>query len=132
VTLKVSFDIGGVLTKHPDQFRKMIRALRDGGAEVYVITDIPDHQRAIRLLRDNDMPVTDDNVVCANYAMFGDECKARAIELLGIDIHVDDHPGYCAHDRCVSLLAWPQPKLPYYADEFITDGSEGDFGRRKK
>lgn len=36
--LRISFDIGGVLTKRPDVFRPMIEALIKGGAEVFVIT----------------------------------------------------------------------------------------------
>jgi hypothetical protein len=32
----------------------------------------------------------------------------------------------------VSLLVWPNPEEPYYHDDFETDGSEGDFGRRRK
>ena len=51
-------------------------------------------------------------------------------EQLGIDILVDDFPGYVADGKHVGLLVMPNPREPYYHDSWRTDGSEGDFGRR--
>ena len=59
-------------------------------------------------------------------------CKAQVIEENNIDIHIDDFPGYCAHTKAISLLVWPNPYEPYYHDDFKTDGSEGNFGRRTR
>ncbi len=129
---RVSFDIGGVLSKYPHVFRPMVRALVAGGAEVYVITDMPDHGQSVKFVRENGYDVAPERVLNADYAEHGERCKEVVIESHKIDLHVDDFPGYCAHSKCVSLFVWPNPELPYYHDDFVTDGSEGAFGRRKK
>lgn len=51
IEMKIAFDIGGVLGKHPKVFRPLVCALRSGGVEVYVLTDIPDQASAERVLR---------------------------------------------------------------------------------
>jgi hypothetical protein len=48
--MKLAFDIGGVLGKYPGVFLPMISALQSGGAEVFVITDIPEKQTAQTML----------------------------------------------------------------------------------
>jgi hypothetical protein len=35
------------------------------------------------------------------------------IKEYGIDVIVDDYPGYCADSGCVSLFVWPDPQMPY-------------------
>ena len=80
-------------------------------------------------------PVTyvESDVYSADYKAHGEACKAVLLRELGIDVLVDDHPGY---------LVWPWPgpaplrlrvepdvHRPYHAPEWETDGSEGDFGR---
>lgn len=47
---------------------------------------------------------------------------------------IDDFPGYVATPGSppVRLLMMPDPGEPYYHDDWRTDGSEGDFGRRRK
>lgn len=129
--MKVSFDIGGVLSKHPHLFRQLITALRAGGVEVFILTDMHDHDQSVRFMRENRFDVPDDHIVNSDYALDGERCKQVQIERLGIDLHVDDFPGYCAAGGCVQLFVWPDPNLPYYHDDFVTDGSEGDFGRRR-
>lgn len=130
--LRVSFDIGGVLSKYPHVFRPMVAALQAGGAEVYVITDMPDHAQSVRYVRSNGYDIPEARILNADYATHGEDCKAVAIEAHQIDVHVDDFAGYCAHTSCVSLFCWPNPERPYYHDDFKTDGTEGSFGRARK
>ena len=126
--MKVSFDIGGVLSKYPQVFRPFVEALQKGGAEVYILTDMKEHAKAMSFVQANGYSIPSDHILCANYRAYGETCKARLIEEFGIDIHVDDFPGYCAHTKCVSLFVWPNPEEPYYHEDFKTDDSEGEFG----
>lgn len=123
--LRVSFDIGGVLSKNPALFREMMRILEAGGAEVYVLTDMPDHAKAVKLLAANGFSVASERVLCADWDMHGDMCKAVLIEQYGIQLHIDDFPGYSAGagtvDGCVSLFTWPDPYAPYYHEDFVPD-----------
>ncbi len=130
--LRVSFDIGGVLSKRPDVFRPFVAALVRGGADVYVITDMHDHAQSVRFVRENGYDVPPERILNADFATHGEACKQKVVEAHGIALHLDDFPGYCANTSCVNLLVWPDPTLPYYHDDFKTDGSEGSFGRRKK
>jgi len=130
--LRISFDIGGVLSKYPDVFRPMVEALQKGGAEVFVLTDMTDHDLSTKFVRDNGYDIPPERVLCADYRAHGDGCKAVLIEQFEIQLHVDDFPGYCAHSKSVNLFVWPNPDLPYYHDDFVTHGAEGSFGRRKK
>lgn len=131
--LRISFDIGGVLSKYPDQFRKLVGALLASSAiEVFVITDMPNHDQSVRFVQENGFNIPEERILNSDYATNGENCKAETIEKYNIDIHIDDFPGYCAHDKCISLFVWPNPEKPYYNDSWITDGSEGNFGRRVK
>jgi hypothetical protein len=129
---RISWDIGGVLSKYPEVFRPLIKVLIAGGAEVFVITDMPDHEKAVKFVQGNGYDIKAENILCSDYATHGENCKARTIEEYGIQVHVDDFPGYVANASCVNLFVWPNPDKPYYADEFVTDGSEGTFGRNTK
>ena len=130
--LSISFDIGGVLSKYPHVFRPMVKALQRGGCRVFVITDMNDHEQSVRFVQGNGYDIPAENILNADYTAHGEDCKAVVIRDHSIDVHVDDFPGYCAHSECLSLFTWPNSELPYYADDFKTDGKEGDFGRRKK
>lgn len=129
--LRVAFDIGGVLSKRPDVFIPMVEALVQGGAEVYVITDMHDRAQSIRFVRGNGYNIPAARILNADYNTHGEMCKAEVVKAHGIDVLVDDHPGYMANTEAVNLLVWPDPSRPYYHDDFQTDGSEGDFGRRR-
>jgi hypothetical protein len=117
---RVSFDIGGVLTRHPEVFRRVVAAFAMIGAEVYVITDMPDVTKAVALVRDNGFNISPAKILCADYAAHGENCKREVIKQHGIHLHFDDYGPYCAHQECVSLLAWPRPDLPYNAPGFKT------------
>lgn len=132
VKLKVSFDIGGVLSKYPNVFRQIVEALQLGGIEVFVITDIHDHAQSVKLVQENGFNIPADHILNSDYTAYGENCKAFTIAQHKIDLHVDDFPGYCAHTQCVSLFVWPNPKEPYFADDFKADASESNWGRRIK
>lgn len=130
--LKISFDVGGVISKYPHVFRKMAFALVAGGVDVHVITDMHEKPKVIRMLNDNGWTfLEEDNVHCADYVTHGERCKSVLIKELGIDLHIDDFPGYCAGGG-LQLMVWPDPDEPYWHDEWKTRPEDGDFGRRKK
>jgi hypothetical protein len=111
--MKLAFDIGGVLGKYSDVFRPMIAALHKGGAELFVLTDIPDKKVAEEQLNKYGYNIAPEKILCADFEKHGERCKAVLIKEHGIDLLVDDHPGYCADSGCVSLFVWPQPHIPY-------------------
>lgn len=131
--LRIAFDIGGVLSKHPDLWRRLLRLLATFplAAEVHVITDMP-RDKAVRALADNDFNMLPPSQIhSADYAADGEACKAVLCERLGIDILIDDFIGYVAVPGApVRLLVMPDCDRPYYHDGWITDGTEGEFGRR--
>jgi hypothetical protein len=132
--VRVSFDIGGVLSKYPGIFLPLMRALAAGGVECHVVTDMHDRPRSLAMLRANGIGpdlVPDDRLHNSSYDEHGELCKAVVLRQLGIDVHIDDFPGYCTGGAGVTLFVWPQPALSYYHDTWQTDGSEGNFGRRR-
>ena len=132
--LKLAFDVGGVLSKYPDKFRPIISVLGiQNLLEVHVISDMHPKEKIVKMLRDNAMFIDYDKVHSADYAKYGEACKSILCKELGIDILIDDFIGYVAGpDPLLRLLVMPNPAEPYYHDDWLTDGSEGDFGRRRK
>ncbi len=136
--MKIAFDIGGVLSKYPDVFRPLLDLLLFRGidprygVETYIVSDMKPHAKAVAFCHDNGFLVPADRVLCADYQAHGELCKAVLCEQYGIDVLVDDFAGYVATvgKPLVRMLVMPDPTLPYYDDSWITDGSEGSFGRR--
>lgn len=131
--IKMAFDIGGVLSKYPTIFRPLVTALlQSREVLVYVLSDMKPHLKAVAFCHDNGFHVPPERILCADYAAHGELCKAVVCEEKGIDILIDDHIGYLvdAGNPHVRLLIMPDPNLPYYTPGWVTDGSEGDFGRR--
>lgn len=128
----MAFDVGGVISKYPDLIKELINRLHLGGAEIHVISDMHDAKKIIKTLLDNDVVVPEAQVHSADYAKYGEACKAILCEELKIDILIDDFIGYVAvgPGAPIRLLVMPDATKPYYADSWKTDGSEGDFGRR--
>ena len=111
--IKMAFDIGGVLGKYPNVFRPMVSALQKGGAEVFVLTDITDIKVAQEQLSRYEYIFSPEMILCADFEKYGERCKSVLIKEYGIDVLIDDHPGYCADSGCVSLFVWPDPLVPY-------------------
>ena len=126
--IKIAIDIGGVISKYPRLFKELIEICR-GKIEVFIISDMHPVDKIHSMFLLNG--ITDvSGVYSADYSKYGENCKKILCEQLGIDILIDDFIGYVAEGNFIRLLVMPNPTLPYYADEWKTDGSEGEFGRR--
>lgn len=133
--MRIAFDIGGTLSKWPGIFRPLVNALcASNSIEVFVISDMHDVAKMAAMVIGNGMNVDPANVYSADFNKYGECCKAVLCRELKIDMLIDDHGGYVyvPGSPPVRLLVMPDPTQPYYADDWITDGSEGDFGRRCK
>lgn len=131
--VKVGFDIGGVLSKYPDILRPVVAALlASPRVEVHVLSDMFPHAKCVAFVHENGFHVPPERIHSCDYGTHGELCKAEKMREIGIDIMLDDFPGYLAEGCALRLLVMPDPHRPYYHDEWKTDGSEGDFGRRKK
>lgn len=136
---KIAFDVGGVLSKYPEIFRPLLKLICRRGddpayeIEAHIISDMHPKELILDMLARNGFDfVPPANVHSADYREHGELCKAVLCEQLGIDMLIDDFPGYVACGQHVRLLVMPCPTEPYYHDDWKTDGSEGDFGRRRK
>lgn len=130
--LRVAFDVGGVLSKFPEIFRRLLHGLGPT-VEIYVISDMSPRQAIVDALARNGLGwVPSGHIVSADYARLGETCKAEACKELEIDILIDDFMGYVSIPGAplVRLLVMPDASLDYYATTWQTDGSEGSFGRR--
>lgn len=134
--LKVGFDVGGILSKD-NRWRELaiIITYSYTETEVYVITDMHDKYKVLQVLSDNDLDfIPPERVFCADYARWGEACKAVLLKELQIDIFFDDFVGYLQWDsklgpaplRCLVMPDWNKP---YYHDKWRNAG-EADFGRR--
>ena len=131
--IKIAFDIGGVLSKYPEQFRMLYDILSASPlAEVFVISDMHPLDKMLIMLHDNGFQIDYRHIFSADYETHGEACKAVLCEELGIDMLIDDFIGYLSDGHHVRLLVMPDSSKSYYAESWVTDGSEGDFGRRKK
>lgn len=132
--LKIGFDIGGVISKYPTVFRKLIRFAPDFW-KIYIVTDQHPKDEVNKILFENNINIAYSEIYCADYEKYGNMAKAVLIKELAIDIFIDDFDAYLQWDSSLG----PQPILlkvmadaykPYWADSWKTaEGS--DFGRRK-
>lgn len=131
--MRVAFDIGGVLSKYPEIFRPMALGMHQAGDDVFVITDMRDMPDILKTLRINSLGfIPEENVYSADYDLYGEGCKAEALNHLKIDLFFDDFIGYTAEACCaVRCLVMPDATKPYYADSWTTTGGELDFGRKR-
>ena len=128
--MRIAFDVGGVLSKYP-QFKQLLETLHFSKMiEVWIISDMHPMEKIIDMLELNGVWFYKHRVRSADYKRHGEMCKAILCEELSIDMLFDDFPGYVASGKHVRLLVMPSPTEPYYHDDWKTDGSEGDFGRR--
>lgn len=133
--MRIAFDIGGVLSKYPEQFRKLLGDL-DGNPDMqlFVITDMHDKEDVIKQLNDNNIGYfSATNIHCADYAKHGELCKAVLLRDLKIDMFFDDFVGYTMWPSefgpaPIRLLVMPDGFRPYWHKEWKCSG--GEFGRR--
>jgi hypothetical protein len=132
--VKIGFDIGGVLSKYPDILTPFVNSLVENcpDIEVHVLTDMHPIEKCRDWVARNGLKVKPENVHSCDYKEHGELCKTVKCKELSIDILMDDFIGYVAEGAPIRLLVMPDAKRPYYHDDWQTDGSEGDFGRRKK
>lgn len=134
--MRIAFDIGGVLSKYPNQFRALIsRLLERGptffGVDVFVITDMHDEDKVYKMLCDNGFHmIPRQNVHCADYKTHGEGCKAELLRDLEIDLFFDDFLGYMMlPGDTIRCLIIPDPHKPYWHESWQTN-DKADFGRR--
>ncbi len=130
--MRVAFDIGGVLSKYPGQFRLLSRILDEAGIEVHIITDMHPKETVLEHLALNGFEfIPADHVHSADYDAYGEGCKAVLLEQLRIDLFVDDFIGYVAAGGApIRLLVMPDATRPYYHDDWHVPGDQPLFGRR--
>ena len=132
--MRIAFDVGGVLSKYPHTLKPLLALIHQHGftsnVEAWIISDMHPEQKIIDMLQLNEVHFLMHRVRSADYATHGENCKAVLCKELGIDILIDDFPGYVASGEHMRLMVMPAPTEPYFHDDWKTDGSEGSFGRR--
>lgn len=123
IPIRVSIDLGGVVTRHPGIYIPIMHALAQSDeVELYVLTDM-DREDARQALDANGLAdvVPDERLLCADWGRDGELCKAKICEEhdgFGIDLHIDDIPSYLLGEGTVGLLQMPS-REPYYSSEWI-------------
>jgi hypothetical protein len=118
--MKVAFDIGGVISRYPREFRDLMAIVGQGGGEVFVLTDM-NQTDAWSAIQENGLAglVYRENILSADWSKHGDLCKTKVCEEHGIDILIDDRPDYVAKGNFIGLVLSPRPDVPYYAEEWV-------------
>ena len=133
--MKLAFDIGGVISKYPAEFRHLMQSLMQMNNEVFIITDMHDKREVMEALNMNGFGfVPEDKVFCADYTNQGEFCKAILLKELKIDALIDDFGGYVQWDSSlgpapIRLLIAPDAFKPYWHPDWKTTVNS-DFGRR--
>lgn len=132
--MRISVDIGGVLSAYPHELQAMLQAFDSDGHEIHVITDMHDRAETLKQLEANGFGwIPDDRVHNADYKTHAEMCKPVLLRELGIDAHIDDFPGYLVWDSSLGpaplrLLVCPDAFRPYWHPDWKCTGAE--FGRR--
>lgn len=115
--IRIGFDIGGVISKYPEEMKLLMRQLGPevfDVFEVYVVTDMPRDQ-AEAMLKDNKIDYDPARLLCGDWTKHGDECKQVLMAENKIDIMIDDRMDYITNGPAIGLLVMPRPKVGYYA-----------------
>lgn len=125
--IRIAFDIGGVLSKYPHIWKPIIMVMAP--LDVHIITDMHPNEKAVQVVHGNGFTmIPADHIHSADYAKYGEACKAVLCKELEIDILIDDFIGYVADPGAtIRLLVMPNSAEPYYHPNWKTD--EGVFGR---
>lgn len=136
--IKIGIDIGGVISKYPELFKGLINAVcnvrhdSEDKVEVHIISDMHPKELMVDMLKQNGVDLPCGQIHSADYNKYGEGCKAELCRELGVTVLIDDFIGYVGLPGApiVRLLVMPDASLPYYSDNWKTNGKEGDFGRR--
>lgn len=129
--LRIAFDIGGVLSRYPDFFRRLVRKLIDNDGfgepvvDVYILTDMHPKEMVIETLRLNKfLPeaenslwwwnIPENRILVADYKKYGEGCKAELLREHEIDLCFDDHLGYLMLGDTIRFLLVPNAAHAYY------------------
>ncbi len=143
--MRIEFDIGGVLSKYPLEFRTLINTLGID-CDIFIITDQHPKEEVMKVLKNNHFLdyvennhfldyVEPWNIYCADYEKYGNMAKAVLIKELEIEIFFDDFDGYLQWDSSLGpqpilLKVMPDAFKPYWSDDWKLDENQ-NFGRRK-
>lgn len=131
--MKVAFDIGGVLSKYPDEFRELLRMLTPS-FEVFVVTDMKPKSMVMETLKLNGFGIffNEEHVHLADFDTYGEGCKYVIYQALEIDMVYDDHEAYLGLGGVpVRCLVMNDPYRPYWHPTWVLpEGQESNFGRR--
>lgn len=117
--MRVAFDIGGTISRYPNEMKAMMIAFMAGGVEVHIMTDI-NPKDATKLIIANGLDfVPANHVHSCDWSTYGDLCKTQMMEQLGIDVLIDDRPDYCAAGNFIGLVVSPRPAVPYYHKSWV-------------
>lgn len=117
--LRVGIDIGGVISRYPDEMKELIRVLDQGGAIVYIVTDM-NPKDAHAALTENRIPIEYiENVISCDWSNDGDMCKTKAANDFSLDILIDDRPDYVANGDFIGFCLSPRPNKPYYDPSWV-------------
>ena len=96
--VRVSFDLGGLVTRAPRVLVPIIRALvASPEVDLLSLTDL-DRGRAREVLDEVGLgEIPDAALICASWDDGGELCKVEARRAHGIDLHVDDLLPYAQH-----------------------------------
>ncbi len=144
--MNYAFDMGGVITTHPERFRSFInklasteltprpvgRPMNNHEHAVFIISDMP-REKIIALLLLNNFQVPVENIYSADHKQYGNACKAVLLKELKIDVFFDDSLSYVAASDCpIRLLVMPDATRPYMADTWKSLPEDNfDWGRER-
>lgn len=121
--MKIGIDVGGVSTKFPLEMISLCNSMILTGHEVLFITDREDIDVVCRGLSSTGFSVCDEQVIFADYKKYGDACKSVLMREIGVDIMIDDNPGYLAwpwpEPAPLRLQVFPDQCRPYYSPLWV-------------
>ena len=141
--LRVGIDMGGCISKFPDEFFILVETLAAGtkalqangskcGVEVWIVSDMHPKEKIMDMLLRNGWNISCDRVVSADYKAHGEFCKAVVCKEHGIDVLIDDFIGYVCTPGApkVRLLVMPDASRDYYHSTWVCSPEDAKFGRR--
>ena len=117
--MRVAFDIGGLISRYPEQMKTLMQALIRGGIEVHIMTDM-NPKDAMNAVLENGITFVDPrHVHSCDWSQHGDLCKTEMMAKMGIDVLIDDRPDYCASGDFIGLVLSPRAHVPYYHPTWV-------------